>query len=37
MKKLFITISLLASYAIHAQDFNDVTGHWLSYNATTIF
>ena len=32
MKKLFIIISLLISCAIHAQNLNDVTGHWISYD-----
>lgn len=32
MKKLFITISLLASYAIHSQNINDITGSYISYN-----
>ena len=36
MKKLFITISLLISCAIHAQDLNDITGHWLSYNGDLL-
>ena len=30
MKKLFITISLLASCAIHSQSLNDITGHYIS-------
>lgn len=36
IKKLFITISLLVSCAIHAQDLNYITGHWLSYNGDLL-
>ena len=36
MKKIFITVSLLASYAIHSQSLSDVTGHYISHEGELL-